>query len=134
MLPTKIVAFVNGKRFMIDNVLLNGISLDSRNPKSEHWAIVLSEKKSDGDNVHVSKMLTHYSMETALRCIPIESTKDTAFVVPDNALDAKHDNTTSFHNDVSKFDMLEKGNFVSFKSTNQLTNIFLEFDEGSLGT
>ena len=119
---------------MIDNVLLNEMSLDSRNPKSEHWAIVLSEKKSDGDNVHVSKMLTHYAMETALRCIPIESTKDTAFVVPDNALDAKHDNTTSFHNDVSIFDTLEKGNFVSFKSTNQLTNIFLEFDEGSLGT
>ena len=91
-------------------------------------------QKSDGNNVHVSKMLTHYSMETSLRCIPIQSTKDTAFVVPDNELDAKHDNTTSFHNDVSKFDMLEKGIFVAFKKPNQLTNIFLEFDKGSLGT
>ena len=56
-------------------------------------------QKNDGPNVHVSNISTHYSMETALRCIPMESIKYTAFVVPDNALDAKHDNTSSFHND-----------------------------------
>ena len=134
VLPAKIVAFINGKRFMIDNGLLNETSFNSRYPKSEYWAIIQSAKKADGANVHVSKMSTHYSMEDTLQCIPIESIKDTAFVVPDNVLDDKRNNTTSFNSNTSKFEILESGTFVSFKSTNQWANIFLDFDEGSLGT
>ena len=134
VLPAKIVVFMNGKRFMVDNGLLNETSFNIRYPKPEYWAIIRSAKKSDGANAHVSKMSTRYSMEDTLRCIPIDSIKDTTFVVPDNVLDAKRNNTTSFNRNASKFKTLESGSFVSLKSTNQGANMFLDFDEGCLGT
>ena len=132
VLPAKIIAFINGKRFMIDNGLLNSQAIDNRYPKSEYWAIIQSAKRADGANIHVSKMSTHYSLEDTLQCISIDSIKDTAFVVPDNVLDEKTARATSFISNLSKFDMLEKGTFISFKSTNQWANIFLEFEEGRL--
>ena len=132
VLPAKIIAFIHGKKFMVDNGLLNESGMNDRYPKSQYWAIIQSAKKEDGANVHVSKMSKHYSMEDTLQCIPIESIKDTAFVVPDDTLETKHNNAISIHDDRSTFNILQKGSFVSFKSTNLWANVFLEFNEGSL--
>lgn len=132
VLPAKIIAFVNGKRFMIDNGLLTTQTLDNIYPNSEYWAIIQSAKKADGANVHVSKMSTHYTMEDTLQCISIDSIKDTAFVVPDDVLEEKQTLLSPCTNNESKFHMLVHGTYISFKSTNQWANIFLDYDDGKL--
>ena len=123
VLPAKIIAFVNGKKFLVDNGLLNGANTSQIYPSSEYWAIIQSSKQVLSSNVYVSKMSSHYNMENTLQCIPIHAISDTAFVVPDQLL-LRHNDTIS--NRSTSFSMLEEGEFISFNSTNEWSKVFVE--------